>query len=895
MTRLFKLSSCLTTLLLICLATNAQNIRQIKGQILNLHTRQPVADLSIKTVDGKLGTISNSAGRFILNVPAPVKFTISGIGFHGILHEPIQDTLWHIIYVRPIYTNESEVLVLGSRGKPRSDYNSPVPIDIISSKELLNTGQIDLAQMAQFTSPSFVSVKTGLNGVANYADPASLKGMSSDQTLVLINGKRRHQFASISNTLVPGRGSVVTDLNAIPALALERMEVLRDGAAAVYGSDAIAGVINLSLKTNHVGGIIKTDVGVTHKGDGFTFSTSLNQGLLLGKKGGYFNYTIAAISIQGTDRSDPYIGRFYVDDKRVDDSIRNARGVWPTNTPAYVMKFGSNETKGIQSFINFGVPLKNNWKWYGFGGTSNKRVVGESFFRTAKKNDPNGSALYPDGYHPLLPGVTADYSFFTGFERHTAQGWKVDLGTGYGYNHLDWYSINSSNASMGLNSQKDFYVGRNSFAQSITEFDFSKTIKEIGYVKWINIAFGAQLRRDEYRLIEGEPASYEIGPLAATENKVPGSSGRPGISPQDRTRQARMNYATYFDIETDLHDKLVLSFASRYEHYSDFGGNLSGKFAALLKINKHIALRSSINRGFRAPSLQQIYNAQTTSNAQNGVIRQTKQLPVNDSRLAEIGIPQPKPELSWNYNIGATLNINKALVFTADAYQIDVEDRIIISEVLPVGPNIPILQSVFPTSTGIREIAFFTNHINTRTRGLDLVLSYKQEITANSKLIFNAAWAFNQTQITKEKSLPEKLNAGALVPVRLIDTISIGLITTAQPRQKIIGSAEYSNNKTTLLVRVSHFGQVTAWEKPSGIPHRSQTFRAKTLTDLLLSRKIGSKLQLSVGVNNLFNVYPDKVDKNYASYTNGQVPYSRSALQFGFNGSYYFTSIQWRL
>lgn len=892
---LYKTQVWISVLLFFCLTTNAQVVKQIKGQILNLHTRQPVPDMSIKTEDGKLGTISNSAGRFIINIPSPTKFVISGVGFHNILHAPIEDTLWHIIYVRPVYTNESEVMLIGSRGKPRSDYNSPVPVDVISSRELINTGQIDLAQMAQFTSPSFVSVKTGLNGVANYADPASLKGMSSDQTLVLINGKRRHQFASISNTLVPGRGSVVTDLNAIPALALERLEVLRDGAAAVYGSDAIAGVINLSLKTNHVGGLIKTDVGITHKGDGFTFSTSINQGLSLGKKGGYFNYTLAAISIQGTDRSDPYIGRFYNDDKRIDDSIRDARGVWPTNEPAQVMKFGSNETKGFQSFINFGLPLKNNWKWYGFGGTSNKRVVGESFFRTAKRNDPNGSALYPDGYHPLLPGVTADYSFFTGFERHTAQGWKIDLGTGYGYNHLDLYSIKSSNASMGLNSKKDFYVGRNSFAQSITEFDFSKTIQESGYVKWVNIAFGGQLRRDEYKMVDGEPASYEIGPLAATENKVPGSSGRPGISPQDQTRKSRLNIATYFDIEADLHDKFVLSFASRYEHYSDFGGNVSGKIAGLWKLNKRVALRSSINRGFRAPSLQQIYNGQTTSNAQNGLIRQTKQLPSNDPRLEEIGIPEPAPELCWNYNIGATLNINKALVFTADAYQIDVENRIIISEVLQVGPSIPILQSVFPSSTGIKEIAFFTNHINTRTRGLDLVLSYKQELSANSKLVFNAALALNQTQITKEKSLPEKLNAGALVPVRLIDTISIGLITTAQPQQKIIGSAEYSNNKTTILLRVSHFGAVTAWEKPAGIPHRSQTFRAKSLTDLLFSQKIGTRLQVSFGINNLFNIYPDKVNKNYASYTNGQVPYSRSGLQFGFNGSYYFTSIQIRI
>ncbi|MFM1794097.1 MAG: hypothetical protein RL642_482, partial [Bacteroidota bacterium] len=540
----------------------AQQTQISRGILLNLHNRKPIEGATIATEDGKYNFTTNQYGGFVIATPIGKKLIISSVGFHSILHEPITDTLHHIIFLRPIYTNESDVTVVGTRGRPRTDINSPVPIDIISSKELLNTGQIDLAQMAQFTSPSFVSVKTGLNGVANYADPASLKGLSPDQTLVLVNGKRRHQFAAISNTLVPGRGSVVTDLNAIPALALERMEILKDGAAAQYGSDAIAGVINLVLKKNHVGGLFKTDVGITHQGDGLTFATSINNGFSLGKKGSYINLTLSAISVQGTDRSDPYTGRFYSDNKTTDDSIRNARGVWPTNQPAYVMKFGSNATKGFQTFVNMGVPLKNNWNWYAFGGTSRKNIIGESFFRTGKANDPNGSPLYPDGYTPELPGKTADYSIFTGIEKHSTQGWKIDLGTGYGYNHLDIYSIASANASKGLDSQTDFYVGRNSFAQSLTELDFSKTIKQTGKIKWINIAFGSVLKYDVFKLVEGEPASYEIGPLAQSANKVPGSSGRPGISPLDKTKKSRINTGSYFDIEADLNDKLFISAAT---------------------------------------------------------------------------------------------------------------------------------------------------------------------------------------------------------------------------------------------------------------------------------------------------------------------------------------------
>ncbi|MEY4728778.1 MAG: hypothetical protein RLZZ390_1302, partial [Bacteroidota bacterium] len=461
-------------------------------------------------------------------------------------------------------------------------------------------------------------------------------------------------------------------------------------------------------------------------------------------------------------------------------------------------------------------------------------------------------------------------------------------------NHLDIYSLESANASKGLDSQTDFYVGRASFAQSLTELDFSKIIKNTGTIKWINIAFGTILKYDEFKLREGEPASYEIGPLALTGNKVPGSSGRPGISPEDRTTKSRINSGTYFDIEADINDKLFVSAATRYEYYNDFGGNLSGKLAALWKIFSNVSLRGSINRGFRAPSLQQIYNGQTTTNSQNGLIKLTKQLPANDPRLSEIGIPKPMPELSWNYNLGLTGKAGENIFFSIDAYQIDVNNRIIISEILPVGPSIPTLQIVFPASTGIKEIAFFTNHIDTRTHGIDLVVNYKKNLSQSRKLSLNGAYTFNKTVINNEKAPPTALQNGALIPVRLIDTLSAGLIKTAQPRQKLIGSVDYTTNKINLTLRVSYFGKVTAWEKLPGLPHRSQTFGGRTLTDLVGSYKLTSKLQITIGANNLLNVYPDKVNPNFATYNNGQVPYSRSGLQFGFNGRYTYLSVQFR-
>lgn len=872
----------------------AQSVQYYSGKVFNAHTKNPIEGASIIIKGKSKGVISDANGDFKLQAYQGIQLNISSIGFHNSIFIIRKDTIWLRIALDPLYDEQSAITITGSRGRPRTLIDRPVPVDVISSKELEKTGQIDLAQMAQFTSPSFISVKTGLNGASNYADPASLKGMSPDQSLVLINNKRRHQFAAISNTLVPGKGTVITDLNGIPALALERMEILRDGAAAQYGSDAIAGIINLILRRNSKGGTVRSEWGVTEKGDGMTFMTSINKGFSLGEKGSFLNITVAYQNTAATDRSDPFTATIYTANKTMDDSIRNSRGVWPAAEPAYVMKYGSNQTKALQSFVNFSYPLSKGWNWYGFGGSSNKEVTAYGFFRTAKGNDPNASALYPDGYTPLLPGKTADYSFVSGFEHYSESGWKTDISTGYGYNHLDLYSLKSSNPSLGLTSPTDFFVGRNSFGQSTTETNFNKTFKNTRFFKWINLAFGSQLRFDHYKLKEGDPYSYAIGPLAISENKATGSSGRPGISLSDRTEKWRNNIGSYLDLEADINEKLMLALAGRYEHYNDFGGNLSGKLAARWSIIDHISIRGSINRGFRAPSLQQIYNGQTTSNAQNGLIRQTKQLPADDPRLSALGIPFPEPELSWNYNVGLTAKGGKAFIFTLDGYQIDVQNRIIISEVLPVSVAIPSLLTVFPASTGIREITFFTNHINTRTIGIDLVASWKKEITDKQKMQLSYALTINKTSITNQKNPPALLLSGVTNPIKLIDTISQALITSAQPHQKHITTLEHTIGRLQNTLRITHFGEVTAWEKPTGSIHQSQTFSAKTLCDLSSSYQLSNKWQISLGVNNIFNIYPDRVNQTFASYTSGQVPFSRSALQFGFNGAFVFSSVQLR-
>ncbi|THU31619.1 hypothetical protein FAM09_28775 [Niastella caeni] len=843
------------------------------------------------TLKGKGKAVTtDSAGLFTIKAEQGDVLIISSVGYSANDVKVTSETNY-TIKLTASAAGLGAVTIIGSRGKPRTDVNRPVPVDVINTKELENTGQTDLGQMAQFTSPSFNSAKNGINGVANFADPATLRGMSPDQSLVLVNGKRRHQFSAINNNVTVGKGTVVTDLNSIPSLAVERMEILRDGAAAQYGSDAIAGIMNLSLKKNINSGTFKTQFGVTKEGDGGTALAALNYGFGLGKKGSYLNFTLHYQYVGGTDRVDPFTGRIYNSNKATDDSIRNARGVWPTDKSAYVTKYGSNQTKAYQAFVNIGYPLGKSWTLYSFGGFSRKDILAYGFFRNAIASDANSNpSLFPDGYIPELPGKTTDYSLFAGVNKTSATGWNIDLSTGYGSNYLDLYANNTTNPSMGAESPTDFYVGRNTFGQSTTEATFSKSFDGAFGTKSVNVAFGSQLRIDQFKLTEGDSLSYKAGPLATSNNKAPGSSGRPGISPADKASESRTNIGLFADLESDITEKFLVAFAARYENYSDFGSNLSGKLATRYNLTKNFAVRASINRGFRAPSLQQVFNSQTTSTVQAGVIRQTKQLRSDDPRLSQLGIEYPKAELSWNYNIGLTAKAGTQFLFTLDAFQIDVKDRIIISEQLPVNSSIPALLAAFPPSSGIREVTFFTNHINTRTTGIDFVTSFKQNLTPTSGLNASLAFTFNKTEITSQKPTPAQLQDGATSTVKLIDTVSISLIETSQPRNKILASVGYQVGKFNITAKATYFGKVIAWEKPSGLPHRSQTFSGKTLVDATVNYDITKKFSITLGSNNIFNVYPDKVLSTYASYSSGQIPYTRNANQFGFNGAYYYST-----
>ncbi len=856
----------------------------------------PMPSINIVIKGTSKGTQTDLDGKFSIDAEVGNVLVFSSVGYIKQEITVTKETISLNIVLKEDLATLGEVTVVGSRGKPRTDVDRPVPVDVLSAKELQLTGQTDLGQMVQFNSPSFNSAKTGINGVANYADPATLRGLSPDQVLVTVNGKRRHQFSALNLNVTVGLGTVVTDMNSIPALALDRIEVLRDGAAAQYGSDAIAGIVNIGLNKSVGKGTFKTQYGVTKAGDGASYMGALNYGFKLGKEGSFLNMTLHYQHADGTDRSDFYNPQpvsggtytgIYSSTKAKDDSTRIARGVWPATDSFHVTKYGSNQNTAYQGFYNMGIPLSNGWNFYSFGGASSKNVLAYGFFRIANPTNANSNPeTFPDGYTPELPGKTVDYSTVVGIKRELKEGWNMDFSTGYGYNYLDLWANHTTNPSMGAASPTDFYVGRSAFGQSATEANLSKNYKDLWGTKSFNFAFGSQLRVDQFKLGAGSPESYFAGPLATTKGKAPGSSGRPGIAAADVTNEKRTNIAVYADVESDITDRFLVTAALRYENYSDFGSNVSGKLATRVKLTDNFSLRGSLNKGFRAPSLQQVFSSQTTSTVQAGAIIQTKQLPNSDARLAQLGIEQPKAENSWNYNLGVTAKAGEKFLFTLDAYQIDISDRIVVSERM-IASSIPAVKSLFP---GISEIRFFTNHINTTTKGIDFVTTFKQVINEKSRFIASLALTLNETKVTKIKDTPAALSAGATTTIRIIDTVSLSLIETAQPRQKAHLSLGYQVGKFNIGLRSSYFGEVTAWEKPSGKPHVSQSFGAKMLHDLSLTYSVTSKIALTVGANNITDVYPDKVAKTFAGYSNGQIPYTRNANQFGFNGASYYVN-----
>jgi iron complex outermembrane receptor protein len=911
-------------LLILCQCLNAQ----ISGTVYEKGTTEPLIGATVLNTTNDEGTTTDTDGSFSLNGTIGDILEISYVGYavKTITTESSNVT---------IYLSQGQELeaitVVGSRGKPRTDVERPVPVDVVNAKELASTGQTDLGQQVQYSSPSFNSAKYGVNGTTNYADPASLRGMGPDQSLVLVNGKRRHQFSTLNLNVAPGLGNVVTDLNSLPSNAVKRMEVLRDGAAAQYGSDAIAGIINIALKDQNDGGSFQTTVGQHFSSpdddasegrkfrDGFTIKNSLNYGFSLGKEKSFFNFTLEHFKFAGTNRSDYYSGTIYpsVPDDQPRDSDGNIiptddypyttedplgdRNVYP-NEDFVVGNYGSNENETKQFFINVGYPLNDNGlQVYANGGYSDKFITAYGFFRNPGRFSRAVLSVFPDGYVPISPGTSTDYSYTAGISNSTIDGWNWDLGYSKGHNDLFLDIFNTTNPSFGSATETFFHVGTYNTEQDVVNADISKRL-DVSSLAGLNVAFGAQFRSEKYWQTIGSEQSFAAGPLAS-EGKDVGSSARPGIA--DENEVDRSNFGIYADVEADISNAFLVAAAARFENYSDFGGNISGKLAARYKLTDNFSVRGSYNRGFRAPSVSQLGTINNTSTVQNGQIVITRQVEAADERLAQLGISQPEAEISNNLNLGVTAKLmDGALLLTADAYQITIDDRIVISERLNTG-NFPAVANLFPDS---REIRFFTNHADTKTQGIDIVASYKKAFGENHSLNLSVAATFNNTEVTGQKDTPSEILEGSTgqEDFKLLGQTAIELIEVAIPRQKLLLSGIYTYNNIGVTLRFTRYGSVQAFSNGLS-PDDSNTicnedgsrcvqeFAPKVVTDLAGTWHFSETFSLTAGANNLLDVYPDKYNTSRngfagsaSSYASGQIPYSRNSNQFGFNGRYLY-------
>jgi iron complex outermembrane recepter protein len=751
-----------------------------------------------------------------------------------------------------------QIQVVGTRrANASSETDTLVPVDLIPmTKAAEQGGQFDLAQTLQYVSPSFNSTRqTGADG-ADLVDSAALRGLGSDQTLVLMNGKRYHTTALVNLFGARNRGNTGTDLNTIPLLAIDRVEVLRDGAAAQYGSDAIAGVMNIALKKRQ-GCEMALGFGQYSEGDGDNLLGSAYCGLDIGN-GGVFGIT-AEISDRGrSDRSEP-------DNPRI---------------------IGDSKIKNKTFFVNAEMPTGEATKIYAVLGLQDRDASSAAFARGGLGSDDipsrNSAALYPDGFVPFIDAAIADQHASLGLKGEWSN-WNWDLSQTYGKNRMRYNINNTLNASIAnldlLNggrgvSATAFDAGGFSFEQSTTNFDLSRYYDSV--MSGLNLAFGAEFRRENYEIFAGERGSYVDADGVGVGGNA-GSQGFPGFQPGDATNQSRNSWSVYGDIEVSFTDRLVGDFAARYEDYSDFGNTTTGKIALLFKASDNLKLRGSVSTGFRAPSLQQRYFSSTFTDFISGVPLDVVLAPNGGVIANAAGIPALTEEKSNNYTLGMTWSPNENNALTLDLYRIDIDDRIVLSGRFDTtDPTIgAILQSL-----GVGQAQFFVNSVDTKTQGLDITFSNTAELWSG-KLVSSLALNLNDNQV-------EAINAPASLAGRedvLLSERERLFIEEGAPKQKATIGFDFTKGDWNTNFKIIHFGAQTLGTF-SGPPVPNARYGAKTSADLSLTYSFTENTKLTVGGTNIFDQFPDRQDANETD--NGHI---YDSVQFGLNGAAYFVRL----
>ena len=769
-----------------------------------------------------------------------------------------------------------EVVVTGTRRTGMAAAESPAPIQVLDTTALQRVGQPDLVQALAQNVPSFTAQAFG-GDTANLTLSAKLRGLSPNHALVLVNGKRRHTTANLAVLGGPYQGGAAADLNFIPVAAIERIEVLQDGAAAQYGTDAIAGVINIILKKSASGGQIGATGGAYYDGGGDTSDVTGNVGF--GTDAGSFLNITAETRYH--DRSD----RGGIDPRALDPARINAI---PSilDAPGYPhvnLIQGDAEYNLSVATFNAGMDLGDSAQLYSFGSYGSKHAKAYENYRTPDRIP----AIYPRGFNPQEESKEDDYAMTIGVKGTMMEHWNWDLSTTYGKDDVEINTIHSGNVSLFNDTGStptDFHAGDFIASQWTTTFDVNRDF-EVGMASPLNVAVGVEQRHETYEVKPGDEfARYKEG-----------SQSFPGFALTDAGSHARDNSAVYVDFALSPIEKLQLDVAGRYEHFSDFGDTTVGKLTGRYDFTPAFALRGTISTGFRAPTLAEEYYSATNVSPSSAFV----QLPPNSPAAALIGVNGLKAEKSNNYSIGLVARPVANLTVTLDAYQIEVDDRVVGSgslyglldgEVVSAGVTAAIAANgnVLDPTVATTGINVFSNGLDTRTRGAELVVSYASDFDNLGRVDWSVAANISSTDVTSIKAAPTEL-----APQSLFDKTAIADLETAFPEYRVVLGASWTLDKFSATLRESIYGEASALESRDGTNYYENKIGATPITDLEVAYRVTESLKLSVGANNLFNTYPDKKNEallaDYRSHLdNTAVAIYPSFSPFGINGGYYY-------
>ncbi len=892
----------------------------------------PLDGVTVRVQTTKAFTTTDKTGQFVLNAKLDDLIEFSIVGFES---KKIKANSTVLNVVLTAATNDlQDIILVGSRGTGRAKLESPVPVDMIKFSEIaVNTARMDLTSSLNYAAPSFnYNKQSGADG-ADHVDIGTLRGLGPDQTLVLINGKRRHSTALVGLFGTRGRGNSGVDLNGFSQASVDRIEILRDGASAQYGSDAIAGVMNVVLRKNTNEWNITTGLAgyydkkfntYQHRAnkdylydkpiDGITSAFQANRGFDLGKKGGFINLSFDILDQGKTFR------------QAASSDITDKDGL-PTNT--WRQGFGDGSLTSYGTMLNLELPVGDNTKFYAFGGINNKKSDAYAYTRnwsarpTRFPVNSDGSLkfvpeiMFQSGsgdtsFNPRIQAKIQDISMVTGFSRENNNGWNWDFSNAFGYNDFHYYGAGTFNASdIGNVTKTNFDDGGFNFLQNTTNFDLSKqfgTVNNGG----LKVAYGAELRYEAYRINRGEIASYKAYPNNFGLQQAPGAQGFPGFSPEDEVDANRMVTGMYGDLEYTPSDAFLITGAIRFENYSDFGAVSTYKTSFRYKVTDNFNFRGSFSTGYRAPSLQQKYFSNTLTSFSQGNLVQSRVANNNDPVTKLAGIPALKQETSNNMSLGFSWKPMQGLSVTVDGYKIKMKDRVVLSGLFSASDeSLPTALTDKLNALGVATAQFFANAVNTTNTGVDVVIDYQKRLSATEKLKFLLVGNFQDITLD-EVHVPDALNTNEYNANTFFNDREKYFLKASAPASKLSFTTDYTKNKVSIGARVTYFGKLTLTGfgyNGDGINPEVPTdadenvfvpelfnYGGKFTTDIYSNIQLSKKVNFIFGADNIFNVHPDFAVNPQAKWWAGdnETGGPWDGVQMGYNGLRVFTKLAFR-